>query len=758
MRSFTLLLIILPVTVILNGQQPVGTWTDHLSYDRALNVAAGSEKIFASTGNSLLVFNKEFNELGKLSAVNGLSETGISAIAWSEEYRALIVAYKTGNLDLVFNNSIFNIPDIARSQSGELSLNRMHTRGRYAYLATGLGIFVIDLIRKEIHDTWRPAPDTDNNEVFDLTFGDDKVFAATKTGIWYADLSNQGLGYFGNWKQIDAFQGSKCTLAIFSGGLLFVNVARSSQQGDVIYSVNGEARTISETAGITNWSFDPAPDGFIVSSSRSARYYDNDGSLKKTITSYGWGIPDICQTISEGNTLWIADRSSGLIKGEAWTGFAKLTLSGPSSDNVSGIASLNGKTVICAGGTDTRWNAIGRPVQVSVHENGKFNNIIPGSYSDAMRCCIDRDDNSHFFVSSWGAGLFEFRNNSLVKHYDQTNSLLGYDNPSPDIIRICGLTFDGSGNLWVTRSGSKGRLFLLKPDGSWTVYPLAAEAPVMGDIISTSLGQKWVVLPETGEIFVIGDNGTPDLLTDDKSVKMHVIGSDGTYMSATAIAEDLDGNIWVGTDKGPVIYYNTGNIFTNPENAYRIKIPRNDGSGLADYLLGNETVTSISVDGANRKWLGTSGSGAFLVSESDIEVIRSLNKGNSPLFSDSLSAVTVDNKTGEVWFGTSKGLLSLRETATAGGEKFSGVYSFPNPVREDFEGNVTITGLMTGTRVKITDVSGNLVFETTSTGGQASWDLTTYRGKRVVTGVYLVFCASEDGSQSCMTKILVISR
>jgi ligand-binding sensor domain-containing protein len=175
-------------------------------------------------------------------------------------------------------------------------------------------------------------------------------------------------------------------------------------------------------------------------------------------------------------------------------------------------------------------------------------------------------------------------------------------------------------------------------------------------------------------------------------------------------------------------------------------------------MLGTETITAISVDGANRKWLGTSGSGAYLLSADGTQLLKNYSSSNSPLFSDSITSIAINQLSGDVWFGTSEGTISIRETATSGKDSFNKVYSFPNPVREDFSGNVTITGLVRDTEVKITDISGNLVYETTSEGGQASWDLSTYNGRRVRSGVYLVFCAAGDGSESCITRILVISR
>jgi ligand-binding sensor domain-containing protein len=316
---------------------------------------------------------------------------------------------------------------------------------------------------------------------------------------------------------------------------------------------------------------------------------------------------------------------------------------------------------------------------------------------------------------------------------------------------------DKSKYLWMTQTEVQSSLKVLKPDGSWIVNPITIDAPTIGDIIITTKGQKWIILPRGYGLFVLDDNKTPDVFSDDRYKKLLIQDTENQVVSFVySIAEDLDGNIWIGTDQGPLIYSNPEQVFDNDLKASRIKIPRNDGTNLADYMLKTETITSIAVDGANRKWLGTSGSGVYLLSADGTVQIKNFNEQNSPLLSNSVVSLSVDNKNGDVWFGTSKGVQSYRGDATTGGAKFTKVYTFPNPVREDFTGNVTITGLIKDTQIRITDISGNLVFETVSDGGQATWDLNNYTGRRVTTGVYLVFCASKDGSQSCVTKMLVI--
>jgi hypothetical protein len=725
-------------------------------------MAAGPEEIFVSTGSSVLVYNKEYNELKKMSPVNGLSETGISSIGWSDENNVLIIAYKSTNLDLLKKSIVYNIPDILNKYiSGDKRINRIRTLGKYAYLATSFGIVVIDLVKMEIYDTWKPGPGPENNEVFDVAFGNNKIYAATNLGMWHADPANQGLAYFDNWDQIFSLPdpGSKCSLAIFSGETLYFNVSQESSTGDMIYSVGNDTRLLSYDHGVFNNSFDIAPEGFTVSSAGSLKYYSSDGSLLRTVSSYGWGIPNISQGIIKNNDVWISDINYGLVQGKNMTVFSSLSLTGPATNDVINIASGNGKTIICAGGADNSWNRLKRSLQVSVYENNQFTNIVSGTEGDAMRSIIDPGNNLHFFVSTWGDGLLEYNNNVLVRHYNSSNSPLQNGSAPGSGIKICGLAMDKSKNLWITQTDITGKIKILKPDGSWIVYPLTIDAPVAGDIISTENGQKWVILPGGHGMFIIYDNNTPDVFSDDRTRKLTITDSDEKVINTVfAVAEDLDGNIWIGTDQGPVIYYNTDQVFDDYVRGYRIKVPRNDGSGLADYMLGTESVTSISVDGANRKWLGTKSSGVYLLSADGTTMLKNYNELNSPLFSDSIASVAVDNITGEVWFGTSEGVLSVRETAISGKKAYDDVYSFPNPVREDYEGNVTITGLIKDSQIKITDISGNLVFETMSEGGQAEWDLTTYNGHRVSTGVYLIFCANNDGSKSYVTKILVIGR
>lgn len=744
------------------GQGPVGSWSDHLVYTTASSVAVSPEEVYASTGSSVLVYNKDLAELRKLSHVNGLTETGISAIAWSEENKTLVVAYNSINLDLVIDNIIFNLPEIERKYiPGKKVINRIRTNGKYAYLACSFGIVVVDLVKKEINDTWKPGSVTGDTEVYDITFGNGQIFAATERGIWSARVNATGLSYSGNWILVPGLPepAGRYTLIAFTGGRLVTNHSNPFSAGDSVYLIEGGAHfLLFSESGIFNTGADASATGFTISNKREARIYDAAGNLKKTISSYGFGTPSIVQAVIDNNDIWIADIANGLIFGKNLSEFSSLTLPGPAGNSAFNINSFNGKTIITGGGSTLSWNNLFRPFQASVNENNKWNSLqAPGLY-DAMRSFIDPADNNHVFITTWGPGLLEFRGEELIKRYNDANSPLQTIIPGAQYVRLCGMAMDEDRNLWITQTEVPSSIKVLKPDGQWISTFKRIDAPTIGDIIIAENGYKWVTLPRGHGLYILDDNETPENTGDDRDIHMHIRDSENRIVSNIfSIASDLDGIIWVGTDQGPFLYYNPEKVLDESVvYGFRIKIPRNDGSDQADYMLGTETITAIAIDGANRKWLGTQGSGAYLFSAEGTEQIEHFTEENSPLLSNSITSIAVDNKSGEVWFGTSKGVQSWRGNAITGEEKFARVYAFPNPVREDFSGNVTITGLLRDTNVKITDVSGNLVFETSSDGGMATWDLKNYRGERVSTGVYIAFCSSTDGKQSIVTKILVI--
>ncbi|MCX6266296.1 MAG: T9SS type A sorting domain-containing protein, partial [Bacteroidetes bacterium] len=243
---------------------------------------------------------------------------------------------------------------------------------------------------------------------------------------------------------------------------------------------------------------------------------------------------------------------------------------------------------------------------------------------------------------------------------------------------------------------------------------------------------------------------------DDQYRLLNSTAGNGNIPGTTVLtmAEDTKGAIWIGTEKGVGVFYSPENVFQPGQNFDAQQILLSQGS-YVQYLLENETVTTIAVDGANQKWIGTDRGGVFLFSEDGTKQIYHFTAENSPLLSDRLTCISI-NKDGEVFFGTDKGVISFRAQATPGGESNENVYAFPNPVREDYEGYIAVKGLVNNAQVRITDIDGTLVYSTRAEGGQAIWNGKNFNGKKAHTGVYLVFASDDTASERVVTKILII--
>lgn len=755
------------ISSLLPGQVKVGAWHDQLPWSRSFSVAAGGGKIYSSSGPAVLVHEPASGSTTTLTRVSGLSETSVAHVAWCNDEEALVIVYRSTGIDIVRKGVISHLPDIKNKYiPGLKEINSVTVAGSRILLSASFGIVVVDVRGRYVADTWRPGPDSETNGVNKTVLLNDRLYAATAKGVWSTPLTRQGLSYFGNWERLEELPSPEAAfsaIAAAGNGLMVVRpgtegVAGSSDSLFIITPGRPARLTAAWPAGSVK-ALDGDGSRVVISLAGSLRVVTPDGTLLNEITGYGWANASPAGALFTGDELWIADASSGLTSTKDYITFRNHSLPGPYTANVADIT-FSGEQYYVTGGTvDNAWGNVYRPLQLFTGSRNQWrSHILYGTPDrDAMRVVADPADADHYFVSSWGNGIYEFRNGEVISNYNQYNSPLASIIPGGNYSRICGLAWDRSGNLWMTQSGVPGNLKALTRDGNWIITGLNLNVPVAGDMVIDRNQYIWVLLPRGNGLVVYDPAGTPASTNDDRYVRLTVQDSEGhTMNNLFSIAADNDGNIWVGTDQGPVVYYNPGKVFTSDLRASRIKIPRNDGSGLADYLLATETVSTIAIDGANRKWFGTIGSGAFLMSDDARRQLAHFNTANSPLLSDNIVKIAVNGVSGEVWFGTSEGIISYRGEATEGNEDFSGIYAFPNPVREDFEGVVTITGLVENSSVKITDVTGSLVYETTSLGGQAVWDLRNFKSQRVTTGVYLVFCASPEGRLSAVTKVLVI--
>ena len=389
-------------------------------------------------------------------------------------------------------------------------------------------------------------------------------------------------------------------------------------------------------------------------------------------------------------------------------------------------------------------------------------------YMDINCISIDPTDENHVAVGG-RCGLYEFRNGKLINYYNKDNSPLkgAYDSGKEldnNYVLVNGIKYDRQGRLWVINSQAKGvNLLMLTKDGEWENHHQKLLEDGNGitwgglrNMIFDSRGLLWFVNTSwiTQTVFCYNTE------TNQIIAYNSYVNQDGTRYSPNfvyCVTEDKEGNIWVGTDLGP-FYIDKSEVGQESVTFQQVKVPRNDGTNYADYLLSGVSVSHIAVDGGNRKWFVTNGIGAFLISADNMTQVSHLAVENSPLLSDQIYSVAINHQTGVVYFLTENGLCSYRSDATQPTQEMTkdNVYAYPNPVTPDYSGLITIVGLSYDADVKITTSNGVLVAEGRSNGGSFTWDGKDRKGNRVASGVYMVITATSNGEKGTVCKIAII--
>ena len=392
------------------------------------------------------------------------------------------------------------------------------------------------------------------------------------------------------------------------------------------------------------------------------------------------------------------------------------------------------------------------------------------SYDYKDMCCIDIDPTNKNHVFAGGrCGLYEFMDGQLVTYYNKDNSPLKGANDrgtqlGNDYVLVLGIKFDAKGHLWVLNSQADGvNLLELTSDHQWIDHQQVLLANESGVAFS---GLRSMMIDSRGLLWFVNNNfQNPAVFCYDMNQDIMLrynqfINQDALKYNVKwvyCVTEDKEGNIWVGTDSGPFMIKKS-EIGQSSVTFNQIKVPRNDGSNYADYLLSGVTISDIAIDGANRKWFGTSGAGAFLISADNLQQIHNFTIDNSLMISNDISSIAINQQTGEVFFLSDKGLCSYQSDATEPSEDMTddSVWAYPNPVTPDYTGLITITGLSYDADVKITSSNGALIAEGRSNGGQFTWNGCDKKGKRVASGIYMVITATSDGKKGTVCKIAII--
>jgi hypothetical protein len=750
----------------------IGQWRDHLPWFNTIAVTEAGNIVYCASPFGIIKYFKEEDRFERMTKVTGLSDIGISDIRFSNQNQTLVIAYSNTNIDLVKDNLIINIPDIKRKQIlGLKTINKVMIRNDYAYLSCGFGIVVVDIVKEEIHDTYYIGPNGDQIDVLDLTYNDTAFFAATEQGIYVAPVNSPNLANYEEWSRlqsIDPFM--EYDLIESFSNRIFVNKPKAGPAAhDSILVWDGSSWTRFNTEAVEDVNnFQVCCNNLMISYAYYSLQFDEQLNEVLKIYTYGQASPRVADALldSRGET-YIADMSSGLVK--VWGGGFDnkiIVPNGPSTTNIFSLSAGGDNVWIAPGGYTQTWSSLYFTGMTSAFSNGFWTNYsswnapVLDSIRDVVSIAIDPANPSRVFVGGFRnqVGAFEMINGEVSNVLDETNSGLQVWEAASSIA-ITGIDFDNSGNTWFTNSGAEKAVSVLRPGNEWDSYYLGSAGSNVDTrtLIATSGGQKWIVLrkkvpDQSNNLIVFNENnpaGNQVKILNGNAGNGSIPGS-----NVFSIAEDKEGEIWLGTDEGVVVFYNPSDLFTNsPSDAERILV---NFDGYVQYLLETETVTAIAVDGANRKWMGTDRAGVFLLSADGTEQINHFTEDNSPLFSNQITALTINPETGEVYIGTAKGLIAYKGTATEGETEMDDIYAFPNPVPANYSGIIGIRGLVSNANVKITDLSGKLIYETTAAGGQATWDGKSFSGNKARSGVYMVFVTNEDGSSTMVTKIMII--
>lgn len=715
-----------PHTSVAQTDIPLGTWRAHLSYNAIRWVEIGPEKVYAAGNSGVLIYDRNEQSIVTYNKLNGLSSTGISGIALDNVRQQLLVGYTDGTLDIIGENTVY---PFTRLRDAGVTTSKMirhiSLRESLAYLSTAYGVVVFDLNQQEIKETWRDlGPSGQRLSVFQTAFLDDSIFVATDNGVIAGHLSDNLLD-FNNWTR-------------FNNGSLAGPIPAIVSFNNKIYAAGAESvlrftgdAWIQESFPVTAIESLAASEQNLFVISGSVILTMNTSGEMSSITDAKVIAPSGVKQDADG-TLWIADELGGLVSNLAGN-FTSFIPNGPSFNNTHQLVYHNEKITMVGGGFSTS----GQPLKIA----GDLNVFENGSWTTETLPVFDLTDvaftEGKTYLASFGSGLLAVDASGEITYHNETNSPLVHSESGQS--RVTALAPSTHG-LWVANFGGSESLHLLKADDSWESFPLNfpnAQYPVK--MATDQEGQVWIALnPTTGGGLLIFDPEEKQALQ-----KTTAIGSGALpHHVVFSLASDRDGNMWVGTTAGLAYFFSPAEDAIKPIYENR-------------FLLRDEKITAIAVDGGNRKWIGTE-QGAWLFNPSGEELIHHFTEENSPLLSNIIRDIVIDPETGEVFFATDQGIISYRSDAVDAGAHFEDIKIFPNPVRPGYSGTVGISGLASDARVRITDISGKLVWQTQANGGMATWHVRDHQGTRVTTGIYLVFASSADGSESMVGKVAVV--
>jgi hypothetical protein len=780
---FTTILIFLSLSCF--SQQydvAVGGWRVHAACANSRGVETINNELFYAGHNTVLRLDLSDRSIHRIDKSTGLSDVSIACIGISSKHSSLVIGYVNGNIDIYQSGFVTNLPDIVRkSINGDKTIYAVACRGDYAYLACGFGIVVVDLKKLTVQESWFSEINNQIRPIKDITFLNDTLFAISDEYVFQSPLNNGLIRDFHTWRQVPV-ESSRCeftAVETFHDRIFllnrdtFLHADNSKRLEVMMFSLQPGDTSFKRELSVADPVQMMRSSGkhLIVGIYLNTMYYTWDEAnrnLRKEV-EYAWTICRYGVSTASGRHFFADEQQHDLVEGISGEA-VPVGLNGPEKDGVSAMDWQNSKLVL----THAFVPAISPSYIggfVSVYRNNAWDALAykqERTYADLTDVLIAPYDTSVVFAASYLFGLIKIKNGMVETVYNGTNSpirsVYGWDSVQNYVRTPCKhLAFDSRNNLWISTYQTDHPVYILTPDGKWhmpTTPLLSRDNSAFTRFFVDSRGWIWIIDSRYDRLLLYNTRNTEDV-SDDQCIRLSKVSTEPTdnFSFIYCVAEDRSRNaVWIGTERGIKVFYSVSQLFDNPSKQPQpIKVTNiTQTDTITELLLGWTTVNCIAVDGGNRKWVGTANAGVYLLSDDGKKELFHFTAQNSPLPSDNVVDICIDGQTGEVYFGTDKGLVSFRYTATEPKDDYLQVKIFPNPVRPDFNGYISITGLKENSEVKITDAQGNIAYRTRSNGGTASWDGICFNGKKASTGVYFVFMCDETGKEKKAGKILFI--
>lgn len=742
---------------------PVGQWNTYLPYGTVVDFDTDGTTFFCVSTSSFFTYDTKDGSVTAYSKVNGMSDVDMSKVSYDARTGTAVLIYQNGNIDLFKDGHFYNVPDFKiTTVSGDKTIYDLYCADGYAYISTGIGLLVVNIEKKEIKETIPFFQGTSQGLNRSASGGHQMIYAATSVGLFRTAVNNPLMVNYASWTKLS------------NQGFSFVCQSQDNVYtviGNVIYILQNDVPVPIHTVGNNNPIIRLQPNNngqlwvLTQGNNGSASYVlkiDATGATQDSLPGF---YANTFMDIGDGQ-YWSSDAYGGLKKRSVQgnnNDWQSINPAGPYTNSAFSVWANNGEFWLAHGARGlSDWFIKLNQDYVSQYNNGDWRlykwDMLgitgkPYAFTDALS--VTKDESSQdVYIALYNGGIAQINKNNQITVYKK--GYLEANSGDTSSYRCTDVALDADNNLWITQSTVQNVLSVKTKAGNWYSYRVNGVGHGSSLIID-DLGQKWFAAGTTGGgLAVYNDNHTLDNPNDDVSMVLRAGAGSGNlpHNRVLSLAKDKDGAIWVGTSSGVAIYNCNLDVHSGICDAY-LKPLQTEGYNFANYMFEGIAVNAIAVDGGNRKWIGTD-VGLFLLSDDAEEIIAQYTEANSPLLSNTVISIDIDPSLGTVFVSTDKGLCSFGGAATeAGGEISKPLYVFPNPVPSGYGGMIAIKGMTAASNVKITDINGQLVYQGSSTGGQIAWNGKDYTGRKVQSGVYLVFVVSKDGTQKATGKFII---